>query len=113
MEQGEGTLKRSREYWNERSKTFGKSSKRNLYVEQFIDKLKLKEGQRIFDMGCATGTLAIPLARAGHTVVACDFSPKMLEHLTQKISQDDLAIQTKLMAWQDDWSEFGFEGRQR
>jgi len=99
----------SSEYWDKRSETFGKASGRNRYTDEFIDKLNLDGTESVFDMGCATGTLALPLARAGHTVFACDFSPKMLERLEGAAAQEKLPIKATLMAWQDDWNRFGFE----
>lgn len=62
-------------------------------------------------MGCATGTLALPLARAGHEVVACDFSPNMIEILSARAAEEGLAIHTKLMAWEDDWESCGIAPR--
>jgi SAM-dependent methyltransferase len=108
MEQHDEKLEKSREYWDMRSSSFGKDGGRNHYADEFIAKLGLREGQSVFDMGCATGTLAMPLARAGHEVAACDFSPKMLSRLDQTVEQEGLPITTTLMAWQDDWDDFGF-----
>jgi SAM-dependent methyltransferase len=40
-------------------------------------------GSRVIDVGCGHGRLAIPLAEAGHTVVATDVSQKMLDLLAE------------------------------
>ena len=36
----------------------------------------------VFDMGCGTGALAVPLGLAGHKVVAADFSRGMLDRMS-------------------------------
>jgi SAM-dependent methyltransferase len=96
------------EYWNSRAETFSKTCERNAYAARFIERLAPEKGQTVFDMGCAAGTLAVPLARAGHRVFAADFAPKMIEHLEARIAEEQLPISTTLMAWQDDWSTYGF-----
>lgn len=40
--------------------------------------LALEPGESVLDMGCGAGSIAIPLAQAGHPVIAADFSPAML-----------------------------------
>ena len=39
---------------------------------------------RVADLGCATGTLSVLLADAGHTVDAVDFSPAMVDRARAK-----------------------------
>lgn len=98
----------SREYWNRRAKTFGRKCGRNEYVEEFIDRLVLRKNETVLDMGCATGTLALPLARRGHSVFACDFSPRMIDQLNERAVEGDVPVTPRLMAWQDDWEAMGF-----
>ena len=58
-------------------------------------------------MGCATGTLAVPLARAGHRVHGCDFAEAMLAILDERATAENLPITSHLLAWEDDWEEAG------
>ena len=58
-------------------------------------------------MGCATGTLAVPLARAGHRVHGCDFAEAMLAILDERATAEKLPITSHLLAWEDDWEEAG------
>lgn len=58
-------------------------------------------------MGCATGTLAVPLARAGHRVHGCDFAEAMLAILDKRAAAENLPITSHLMAWEDDWEASG------
>ena len=107
----------SLEYWNMRAETFGGMNARahvNMqggcakgYMPRFVELLALEEGQSVFDMGCATGTLAIPLARAGHSVAARDFSPRMIERLKRATGEEGLPIDAAIMAWEDDWAACG------
>lgn len=43
---------------------------------------------RILELGAGTGRVAIPLAEAGHRVIAMDASPEMLEVLDRRLSAD-------------------------
>ena len=58
-------------------------------------------------MGCATGTLAVPLARAGHRVHGCDFAEAMLAILDERTAAEKLPITSHLLAWEDDWENAG------
>lgn len=106
------SLEESRKYWDSRAATFSKQcgggkSTRNHYAERFLELAEVPADATVLDMGCATGTLAVPLAKAGCEVIACDFSPKMLERLQETVEQENLSVDCKLMAWQDDWANFG------
>lgn len=63
----------SRAYWNKRAATFTRFATGE-YERWLTDLLALNPGEELLDMGCATGTLAVPLARAGHRVHGCDFA---------------------------------------
>lgn len=95
-------------FWDERAKTFATKDTPNPYVERFLELADIKPGETVFDMGCGTGALAIPLGAEGHKVVAADFSQGMLEHLQTEL--DARGIRTvfpKRMSWEDDWQSFG------
>lgn len=94
-------------YWQKRAATFGSKCGTNAYAMRFMELLGLGEGQSVLDMGCATGTLAVPLAKKGHAVIACDFSSNMLEGLSERAAENGVFVSTKLMAWEDDWEACG------
>ena len=95
-------------FWDKRSATFTHQDAPNLYVEKFLEYLDILPGETVFDMGCGTGALAVPLGEAGHKVVAADFSQGMLDQMQARL--DEAGVRTvfpKLMSWEDDWPAFG------
>ena len=96
----------SKDYWNKRATTFTRYATED-YELWLMDLLSPAKGETILDMGCATGTLALPLARAGHHVHACDFAEAMLTILDQRAAAENLPITSHLLAWDEDWSRAG------
>ncbi|MDR2673121.1 MAG: methyltransferase domain-containing protein [Coriobacteriales bacterium] len=97
------------DYWNGRAKQFSTHAGMSPYARKFIAKLGLKGGETIFDMGAGGGTLAIPLAQMGHTVVAADFSSGMLNTLAAAADALELTtISTLRLSWEDDWFNGSF-----
>lgn len=58
----------------------------------FIGKSLHAEKAQILDIGCATGSLAIELARLGHSVTGIDFDKKMIEKAEEKAAAEGLTI---------------------
>ena len=96
----------SQAYWNKRAATFTRDTTSD-YERWLLDLLALEAGEEVLDMGCATGTLAVPLARAGHRVHGCDFAEAMLAILEERAAAEKLPITSHLLAWEDDWEEAG------
>src|SRR4051812_880967 len=46
---------------------------------EFIARLELGAGEKVLDVACGTGNLAIPAARAGAQVTGIDIAPNLLE----------------------------------
>lgn len=70
------------------------------------------EGAKILDIGCGTGTYALPLAREAQQITALDGSPAMVAIMAGEISKHGL---TNVQAVQSEWStidirEDGYEG---
>ena len=95
-------------YWDKRAQTFTTKDAPNRYVEDFLRLADIHPGETVFDMGCGTGALAVPLGKAGHKVVAADFSQGMLDIMQQDL--DAAGVRTvfpKRMSWSDNWPAFG------
>ena len=103
---------KGRDHWDSRADSFAER-KTSSYSETFLELLQLEEGDTVLDMGCGTGELSLSIARsgAGHSVIAADFSPKMLEYLRRNIEEEGLSgsIRALQMAWEDDWATCGVE----
>ena len=96
----------SADYWNKRAATFTRYATED-YELWLMNLLSPTPGDTILDMGCATGTLAVPLARAGHHIHACDFAEAMLAILDQRAAAENLPITSHLLAWDEDWNQAG------
>lgn len=95
-------------FWDKRSKTYTTKDSPNAYVERFLELAQIQPDETVFDMGCGTGALSIPLGRAGHKVVAADFSQGMLDGMQDLLDKAGVTtVFPKLMSWGDDWAAFG------
>ena len=91
-----------------RSATFTTKDAPNLYVEKFLGYADIRPGETVFDMGCGTGAIALPLGELGHKVVAADFSQGMLDRMQAVMeSQGIRTVFPKLMSWDEDWAAKG------
>jgi SAM-dependent methyltransferase len=95
-------------FWDRRARDFRGGDEASPYVFGFIARMRLRPGESVLDVGCGSGALALPLARAGHDVVALDFSAGMLDALRRRASADGLRnVKTIHAGWDDDWRAAG------
>lgn len=96
------------DFWNNYAPRFRKKLKEgdDMYVDQFYEFSEFEPGDTIFDMGCASGTLAIPFALRGHEIFAADFSPEMLKVLMEGAEEAGVAdrIHPIRLDWNEDWT---------
>jgi len=113
----------SAENWNQRARDYVENSDISSYTEDFITLLALpassalsalsapEKGTSILDMGCGAGTLALPFARMGHTVIAADLSSVMLEILQEAVRAEGLTgircVSLDFNAPWSDWEDAG------
>ena len=97
------------QYWNERAKTYTSKDNPDSYTHRFLELAALEPDDTVFDMGCGTGNLTIPLAEAGHQVCAADFSSGMLDKLRDAVRERGLEsrVTIKELSWDDDWEAAG------
>jgi len=68
-------------------------------------------GGPVLDLGCATGRVAIPLARDGHDVWALDRSTAMLDELRRRLAGDDPGVAARVHPVRGDLARFGLARR--
>ncbi len=60
---------------------------------EFIARLNPQPGDKLLDVACGTGNLAIPAARAGAIVTGVDIAPNSLAAARERARQEGLAVQ--------------------
>lgn len=97
----------SAEFWDMRAKSFSRRAV-SPYAKNVLALMDVRPGESVADIGCGSGTLAVPLAAAGHPVIAIDFSHRMLEEMAARIEAEQVSGVTAIQAaWEDDWAEAG------
>jgi SAM-dependent methyltransferase len=83
-----------RHHWDWRASTFDDEVGHSLLSDEqrkaWLDLLSRLAGgapQRVLDVGCGTGFLALGFAELGHTVTGIDLSPQMIDRARRKAEQ--------------------------
>ena len=99
-----------REFWNKRASSFADHARESSYVADFLRITALPPQWSVLDVGCAAGTLAIPLAERVRKVTAVDFSENMLAILSERCREKGVTnVKTHLLSWEDDWQAADIE----
>ena len=77
-------------------------------VHDLLDRLDLKPGQRLLDVGCGWGTLAIEAAKRGASVVGLTLSTEQKDWAERKIAEAGLSdrIEIRLQDYRDVEEQF-------
>lgn len=57
---------------------------------EFIKRLELQAGEKVLDIACGTGNLAIPAARLGAIVTGIDIAPNLIEQARERAAAEGL-----------------------
>lgn len=72
---------------------FGKIAKSyEAGAAEFIARLNFQPHERVLDVACGTGNLAIPAARSGAHVTGIDIAPNLIEQAKARAHTEELAI---------------------
>jgi len=74
-------------------------------VAFFVEAAK-DAGPPVLEIGCGTGRILIPSARAGIDIVGLDSSPQMLGVCRERLRQEDAAVQSRVELVQADMCTF-------
>jgi len=77
-------------------------------ISFFVDAAK-EAGSPVLEIGCGTGRVLIPSARAGIDVVGLDASPQMLAVCRERLQQEDVPVQSRVELVQADMRAFELE----
>ena len=68
-------------------------------------------GASLLELGCGTGRVLLPLARAGHTVTGIDRSPRMIEYCRTKLQAESTDTQRRVTLVEADMTSFDLDER--
>lgn len=74
-------------------------------VAFYVDEAKAAAG-KVLELGCGTGRILLPIARAGATVVGIDSSQQMLARCRAKLAAEPAAVQARVTLHQQDVHDF-------
>jgi SAM-dependent methyltransferase len=77
-------------------------------VEFYVDEAERRapRNARVLELGCGTGRVLLPLARAGHRVIGVDRSLAMLARCRKKLSLESPAVQSRVALCEGDIRDF-------
>jgi precorrin-6B methylase 2 len=100
--------RRGRESWDRRAPSFARTVAQSRYASLLLERLPLEPSWDVLDVGCGSGTLAVPLARRVRAVTALDYSRRMLDLLAEGCAAAGVTnVRPVQGAWEDDWDALG------
>ncbi|HOG91214.1 MAG TPA: methyltransferase domain-containing protein [Syntrophales bacterium] len=101
------SVSRDAAFWDGRASAFAKSTD-TIYCDKLLSLMNPEAHWTVYDMGCGSGALAIPLAQRVSSVTAVDFSARMLDVINDRCKIDGISnVKTILGSWEDDWAQLG------
>ncbi|MBU0674978.1 MAG: class I SAM-dependent methyltransferase [Proteobacteria bacterium] len=90
--------------WDRKAASFARRNRGSSYIARLLSFIRAEPTDRILDVGCGPGTLAIPLAAQVAQVTAMDYSSGMLAALVEQAQAESIDnITVCRAAWEDDW----------
>ncbi|MFN2572583.1 MAG: trans-aconitate 2-methyltransferase [Gemmatimonadales bacterium] len=79
-------------------------------VPFYVTEAKAVRGA-VLEIGCGTGRVLLPIARAGCAIAGLDGSPVMLERCRTKLAAEPAVVQQRVTLHQHDMHDFDFGGQ--
>jgi ubiquinone/menaquinone biosynthesis C-methylase UbiE len=96
---GDRTTEVIRHHWDRRAGSFDDETGHGLVSEEqrqawlaLLSRLVQPAPQRVLDVGCGTGFLALRFAELGHSVAGVDLAPQMIERARTKAQESGLEV---------------------
>ncbi len=103
-----GGSRRDPAFWDKRAPEFTRHATASDYIGQFLGIMKPEAEWSVLDIGCAAGTLAVPLAPAVKSITALDPSAVMLSLLEERCRKHEIGnVRAVRGRWEDDWDDLG------
>jgi SAM-dependent methyltransferase len=97
-------LRRDPKFWDKRAPEFSRRAATGGYVGRFMAIMDPQADWSVLDIGCAAGTLAVPLAPFVNRITAMDPSNAMLALLKKRCQKQGVTnIDIVKGRWEDDW----------
>jgi SAM-dependent methyltransferase len=101
-------LRRDPKLWDKRAPEFARRAAASGYVGRFMAIMDPQPAWSVLDIGCAAGTLAVPLAPVVKRITAMDPSDAMLALLEKRRQKQGITnIDIVKGRWEDDWDALG------
>jgi SAM-dependent methyltransferase len=101
-------LRRDPKFWDKRAPEFTRRAAASGYTGRFMAIMEPQPDWSVLDIGCAAGTLAVPLAPVVNRITAMDPSSAMLKMLEKRCQKQGITnIDIVNGRWEADWDELG------
>lgn len=100
--------RRDPRFWDKRAPEFTRRAETGGYIGRFMAIMNPQADWSVLDIGCAAGTLAVPLAPSVSRITAMDPSDAMRALLEKRCQKQGITnIDIVKGRWEDDWEELG------
>lgn len=100
--------RRDPKFWDKRAPEFTRRAEASGYIGRFMAIMNLQPDWSVLDIGCAAGTLAVPLAPVANRITAMDPSDAMLALLEKRCQKQGITnVDIVKGRWEDDWDKLG------
>lgn len=92
--------------WDQKAKGMNERVFKSIYVDEFLQKVELKNAKTLLDVGCGPGTLGISLASKLEKVYCVDFSKAMLKLVKQNAKEKNYKnVKTIHKSFEQNWDD--------